>query len=357
MFAFDLILRGEAKGQLRYAIGAGLFTLFIGWQHAYDLILVYGILGGYGLLRLLRDRRLPIFLLQSGVIVGLLSVWPALYSVALTSLDATWKQVLAQYANAGVYTPNPLSLLVLMGPAFLLALFTALRDDPLRVRGLDDNALFLKAWFWFNFALLYIPADYQIKMLNGWQVPIAILATQGLFRHVLPWVEEISRRRWKWSPAAIRSGLVMVWIAAVLPTNLYLWAWRFVELGRRDYPYYLHREEVAALAWLDGRVASDDVVLASLTIGQYVPMLTGAHAFLAHWAQTLDFYDKSRLVEEFFAAEADPARCRAILKDYSVDYVFYGPVERGLGGSCQNAMSATQLVYSSALIQIYQVSP
>jgi hypothetical protein len=31
MFAFDLMLRGEVKGQWRYAVFAGLFTQFLGW--------------------------------------------------------------------------------------------------------------------------------------------------------------------------------------------------------------------------------------------------------------------------------------------------------------------------------------
>jgi hypothetical protein len=50
------------------------------------------------------------------------------------------------------------------------------------------------------------------------------------------------------------------------------------------------------------------VVLSSLTIGQYIPAYTGAHAFLAHWAQTLDFFGKSRMVDEFFAAGTDNQR-------------------------------------------------
>ncbi|MEK7786759.1 MAG: hypothetical protein AAB658_15220, partial [Chloroflexota bacterium] len=187
IFVFDLILRGQVKGQLRYAVAAGLVALFLGWQHAYDLVTVYTIMLTYAILLALRDRRLPMHMIWSGIIVGLISCSPAIYSVILTKVDPLWKEVLAQFANADVYTPPLFRLPVLLGPAFLLALFTALKDKPLRLQGLSDNDLFVKGWFFITFVLVYLPVDYQIHLINGWQIPIAILATQGLFKYVLPY--------------------------------------------------------------------------------------------------------------------------------------------------------------------------
>ena len=71
VFVFDLVLEGERQSRLRYPIAAGLFALFLGWQHAYDLISVYGVLLAYASLRWLRDRRIPIFLTWSIFIVGI----------------------------------------------------------------------------------------------------------------------------------------------------------------------------------------------------------------------------------------------------------------------------------------------
>jgi hypothetical protein len=356
IFIFDLVLRGQAKQQLRYAVYAGLVALILGWQHAYDLVLVYGILGSYMVMMAVRDRRLPAYLIKGCFIIGIISWWPALYSAVLTSLDPLWKQVLAQFANAGVYTPNPLQLPILLGPAFLLAVFTFVADNPFRLRGLSDDGLFLKTWFLANFFLIYIPTDYQIHMLNGWQVPIAILATQGLFRYVLPFVEGLGAgRRWSWSKEKIQRWLVVGLVLIVLPTNAYLLLWRFFDLGRHDYPYYLHNEELAALTWLDTHANPDDVTLSSLTIGQYVPALTGTHAFLGHWAQTVDFYDKSAMVDEFFATGTNDARRQEILQQYSVDYVFYGPAERDLGNYMLQSSPVLQRVYTASQVEIYQV--
>ncbi len=354
IFVFYLVLRGETQGQLRYAVGAGLLALFLGWQHAYDLWSVYAVLGAYAALRTARDRRWPTYLIQSGLIIGLISWWPALYAVILTSADPVWKAVLAQFVNAGVFTPNLLQLPILLGPAFVLALLTALWQRPFRLQGVSNNQLFLRGWFFVTFILIYLPVDYQVHLINGWQVPIAILATQGLFDYVVPFVERrLNGRGWAGTRSTVQRGLMTALVLAIVPTNAYLLGWRFTELSRHDYPYYLYKDDVAALAWLDAHVQPDDVVLSSLTIGQYIPAYTGAHAFLAHWAQTLDFFGKSQMVDEFFAASTDNQRRQEIMRQYQVDYVYVGPAERSLGTFVAEKAAFLRPVFTSSQVVIY----
>lgn len=358
IFIFYLVWRGQVKEKLGYAVAAGLVAQFLGWQHAYDLTLVYGILGGYTLLTFLRDRRLPAYLIKSDLIIGMLSFLPALYSVILTRADPLWKEVLAQFSNAGVFTPNLLHLPILLGFAFLLAVFTVIKDNPFRLQGVSDKDLFLRSWFWSNFLLIYIPTDFQIHMLNGWQVPIAILAVQGLFHYVKPGVEKILN---KWtlhlSSESLKRFLGIGIIVIILPTNIYLWTWRFVDLSRHDYPYYLNKDEISALNWLDKNASPDSVVLSSLTIGEYIPAMTGAHAFLAHWAQTVDFYGKTNMVNEFFASGTSDSRRQQILAQYHVNYVFYGPAEKALGGYQPGGSNYLELVFSAPAGKVYAVRP
>jgi hypothetical protein len=357
IFVFYLVLQGQANNQLRYGVAAGLFAFLWGWQHAYDLILVYGILGLYTALLVVRDRRLPYFLIKTDLIIGALSWWPALYSVILTKVDPLWEQVLAQFANAGVFTPNLLHLPILLGFAFILALFTFIKDNPLHMDGVSDKELFIKSWFLGNFLLIYIPTDYQVHMLNGWQVPIAILATQGIFRYLAPFIVKSATKfkRELLDITRVQHVLGVFLIIIILPTNLYLWVWRFVDLSRQDYPYYLYKDEVTAFNWLEDNAKPDDVVLSSLTIGQYIPAWTGTHAFLAHWAQTVNFYEKSTMVENFFSAKTDDVKREAILQAYGVDYIFYGPVEKSMGSFDPETEPYLKRVFTSPLVQLYKV--
>ncbi|MFW6116646.1 MAG: hypothetical protein ACOC6F_02870, partial [bacterium] len=142
---------------------------------------------------------------------------------------------------------------------------------------------------------------------------------------------------------------------AVLPTNLYLWTWRFVDLNRHDYPFYLHRDDVAALDWLRENASPDAVVLSSLTVGQYIPAISGNTAFLAHWAQTVNFYDKRNRVARFFdAAVCDEERAK-ILSAFDVDYVFRGPAERELGSYDPKDSPWLELTFSTPQAEVYRV--
>ncbi len=353
-----LLLIGEQRGQLRYAVWAGLVTHFLGWQHGYDLLIVWGVPAVYIVARWVRDQRLPTWWVKALLITGLLSWPPALYAVLLTRLDPTWKEVLAQFANAGVFTPSFPHMLILLGLPFILAIVTVvlLVRDARRHRTdsagplLADAELFVGVWFVAGWALTYVPTDFQIHMLNSWQVPIGLLATVGLFRYVRPALEQ---RR-----GVDRLAILVVpaFIVLILLTNLYLWMWRFVDLNRYDYPYYLCCDEVTAMEWLAEHSPPDAIVLSSYDTGRYVPALSGRRAFLAHWAQTLDFYDKRERVERFFDAGVDDAERLETLQTFGIDYVLYGPAERALGQYNPGDSPLFSAIFSNTRVTIYRVS-
>lgn len=355
ILVFELVLRGERANKLSYAVGAGLVALFLGWQHAYDLISVYTVLGAYGLLKFWRDRRIPRYIFISGVLIVGISCWPAVYSVLLTSLDPLWKDVLAQFANAGVFTPNLLHLPILLGFAFLLALIMAIKYNPIRSAINSDHELFIAGWFWISFVIVYLPVDYQIHLLNGWQIPIAIFATKGLFEWIIPALNkkiQIKEKFMGWNFERLGPVIFLVLISL---TNVYLFFWRFIDLSRHDYPYYLHRDEVRALKWLEREGVGTDVVLSSLDIGQYVPALSGKHAFLAHWAQTVSYHEKVILVEGFYSGDVPDETSMNLLRKHEIRYVFYGSAEKRLGNFRPAEMEFLDLVFSLPFAEVYLV--
>ena len=352
-----LLLIGERKRQLRYAVGAGLVAHFLGWQHGYDLLIVWGVPAAYLVALWVRDRRLPTWWVKALLITGLLSWPPALYAVLLTRLDPTWKEVLAQFANAGVFTPNFPHMLILLGLPFILAIVTTVlmvwdarchRTDPVGPL-LADVELFVGVWFVAGWALTYVPTDFQIHMLNSWQVPIGLLATIGLFRYIRPALGQ------RWGADRWATLVVPAFVVLILLTNLYLWMWRFVDLSRYDYPYYLYRDEVAAMKWLEDHSPSDAIVLSSYDTGRYVPALSGRRAFLAHWAQTLNFYEKREMVEQFFDSQVNDRRRREILGLFDGGFVFYGPAEQALGDYDPHAATFLEEVFTSPHVTLFRI--
>lgn len=348
---FGLVLLGQRSQKLKYAWAAAAVSLLLGVQHSYDMFLIYPVIGLYALFIWTRDRQFPMYLFKMGLIVVLISMWPALQAFYITQADDVWKGVLAQFDNAGAWTPPPYLLPILMGVQWLLAIWALDIKTPWRER--DDTHLFIMAWFLSHFVLIYIPLNFQIHLLSGWQVVTAALATIGLYTRVLPWLQ----KRFQNTPherLALYASAALILIT--IPTNVYLIGWRFIDLRRAENPFYLRKTEVAALDYLESQVKSDDVVLASLDIGQFVPALTGARSFLGHWAQTLDFYGKEALVQAFFNSATADADRENTLRQYNVSYVVYSPEEAELGDYNPADASYLTEIYSEGDTRVYQVN-
>jgi hypothetical protein len=286
---------------------AGASALGLALSHPYDLLTVYAILAVFGAVVLAQTRRFPWPLVVSGVVVVAFSAPTAFYYQNLTAHDPLWRSILAQYANAGVWTPAHLHLVVLMGLPLLLAIVGLF---PATAR--DDRFWFVAVWAAVGLVLIYIPVVYQIKFLGGWQFPLAILATHAWHDRVVPslgrWIDRIPH------PAVSREAMCRaVIVLLVVPTNLYLFSWRFVELRRHAAPYYMHRDEAAAFDWLAGHASERDVVIAPEITGQFVPNYGRTRAYLAHWAMTNRYHERSANVRKFFdPATSDPWRERLI---------------------------------------------
>ncbi len=351
---FGVVLLGQRAQNLRYAWLAAALALLLSLQHAYDMFIIYPVIGLYALFIWVRDRRFPLYLFKLGVIVVLVSMWPALQAFIITSVDPVWKGVLAQFGNAGAYTPPPLNLILLMGLAWLLAIWAL--DIRTAWRDRDDTHLFILAWFLAHFPLVYIPLDFQIHLLSGWQVVTAVLAVIGLHTRVIPLLRRVfknapQQRLVRWASAAL--------VLVVLPANIYIFTWRFVDLRRYNYPFYAETDLIAAFEYLSAQARPDNVVLSSLMTGQYVPALTGARSYLGHWAQTLDFFTKQANVETFFDPTATDAERENILREFGVDFVIFGSSERALhpGGSHDPAaVPFLEEAFSSGETIVYRVT-
>lgn len=349
MLSFEFSWRGWLYKRTKDMVIAGGLAFLLSWMHAYDLIIIYGITAIFGLLLWIRNRAFPWRLFWGGVIVVAMSCSGAVYSVILTRADPLWKEILAQFTNAGVFTPSPLHMVMLFGfPLFLATL--AWIGLALREQWQDTN-LFVMGWFLGGAVISYIPTVYQIHMLNSWQIPMMILAAIGLHDFIIP---AINRRRPDFSIHLSRWASAVI-ILAVLPTNLYLWSWRFVELSRHTYSYYLYRDEITALKWLKQNTSPGDIVLASGTIGQYIPALSGNTAFLAHWAQTIGYYEKVNRVNSFFnPATPDTERAQTV-RAFHIAYVFFGPAERQLGAYNPATTPWLTPAFPNSQVDIYRV--
>jgi hypothetical protein len=343
--------RMHHRGHPRYCALAGAAALALALFHAYDLIPIYATLGLTGLVLWVRDRRFPSRLAIAGGAVAVVSGPVAFYYQRLTATDPLWQQVLSQYVNAGVWTPPHLHLFVLMGLPLALAAYAV------AARLVDsDERLFVLAWAVCGFVLIYVPVVYQIKFLNGWQLPLAVLAAAAWHERIVPalaaWLRERGmvslERRWQvWAGALL--------VAATLPTNLYLFAWRLTEMRRHDAPYFLHVDEKAALDWLAANASPADVVLAPLALGQFVPNYGEARPVVAHWAMTVRFFERRDAAERFFEPSTPVTERSGLIDREAVTLVLRPKPEMREATWAPATALRLALVFDRPRAQVYRV--
>jgi hypothetical protein len=405
LLVLGLAWLGHERRHFGLSLAAAGVALFLGLGHIYDLVTVWAVLGTFGVLLTLRDGfRWRTF--ASLAVVVLVSAPASLYFGWVSSpANPMWQQALAQYDNLGSFTPSPLHLLLLLGITFFLAMGGFVRglgsstgltcacatsagragsfDNPStgltcacatptrwrepgrasagRAGSLGRQSrrdLFLKGWFIVNLIIIYLPLRFQVMLLTGFQFVLAALATDFVFERLIPWLEarwaRERRQRWlarerlvRWVPALL--------LLAVLPTNLYLFAWRFVDLHRYTYPFYLYRDEVSAMRWLELNTDPDQAVLSAFVTGHYIPGLAGNRAFLANAVMTIDFNHKREVVKDFFDPATSDAERRAIIQKYGIGYIFFGPAEREVGAYDPVTSPWLTLAFSNSNVDVYRV--
>lgn len=331
------VIAATETGRPWPTVAAGAGAALISAVHAYDLLIVFAVAIGVGIVHAVRTRRVPLRVLTPIGVMGLAALPMAAHYVRLTTLDPLWRAVLAQYANAGVWTPRPAHLPLLMGAPLLLAAAAGF-GRPGRHR-LD---IWLWTWVLGGAVLIYLPTVYQVKMLLGWQVPLAVLAARAWHTRIRPMFG---------GQARLASATLLV---LILPTNVYLYAWRFVDLGRARAPYFLTRDEAAALNWLASHASPDDVVLAPEAIGQFVPNYGRTRTFLAHWAMTTRYYERRDLVRAFFDPATNDAWRTALLEREQVTLVMRLASRDDRAVADLGAMPGVDQVFDAPGVQIYR---
>jgi hypothetical protein len=194
--------------------------------------------------------------------------------------------------------------------------------------------------------LLYAPVTQQRRFVQGLQIPLAIVATVGLFQTVLPWLARTRifktlLQRPGYSTAGLQRLTVASLLAFAAIANLYIFIGTTVMLGIvQPYPLFRPTSELQAMDWLRTNTSHDDAILSAYWTGSYLPYRAGNTVFVGQRYETAQFEEKWRAAEKFFSADADDTWRRALLSRFSIAYVFAGRAERE-----QNELNLAQLSY------------
>jgi hypothetical protein len=273
-----------------------------------------------------------------------------LYSLAVFTLNPVMRQWSAQNL---ILSPHPLHYVM----GYALVGLLAVGGVAYVLRRRDEMLLRLFAWVVVVLPLLYLPFNLQRRLIEGWQIPLVILAALGLVRFVLPAWSRTRLVRWlirfpRYSVRGLVRWAVTLLILALVPTNVLLLGSASVAVIARAAPIFRDGGEVRALDWLAARATYADVVLATYAAGNYVPARVGARAFIGLGTETAHLEDKQTLVERFFDPSTSDEWRASFLRQYGITYVFAGPLEQFAPGSTRALLP----VYQSGEYTIYQAA-
>jgi hypothetical protein len=355
--SLTLLLKSERVRRFGPAVAGGCCAAMLAASHAFEAVAFVPIAAVYLLLDALGLGRLPgSNRLKSAAIVLGLPLSMLIINRWMLMREPIWGDVVARL---DFHTPEPFRLIFGLGASFFIAVLTS---EGLLCMGRPSGERMAKAWVLTVLFLAYVPyINWRWHLLNGIQIPLAILATQGLrrtiFRRILLRRRARRRRglpRGLWAPPALAATMTAVMLACCLSAaNLFL-SYRY-EARKVRVPAFLTTGEVSAMSWMDRAVSRDALIFASGMTGNYVPRMSGQRVFLGEDKLTQAFEARERNVREFFSGDWDDAKRMALLKQFRVDYVFYGPDERKLGPYDPARAAFLTPVYDRDGIQIYQV--
>jgi hypothetical protein len=270
---------------------------------------------------------------RNWVVLGLLSAPPVLYTVYVFSVDP----VLRQW-NAQNYLPSPSPIHYLLAYGVWLAF--AIPGWWVLWQRRPRLALLAGGWVLAAALLLYTPIPTQRRLIEGVQLPLAVLAVLGL---------TVALRR-------LRRWLVPAVLALTLPTAALLWTGALLAARAPAEPIFHPADQVAAFDWLAEHGQVGQVVLSAYATGNPLPAYAPLIAYIGHGPETVFLAAKAPRVAAFYSTAPDADRLR-LLADGRIRYVIEGPHERALGSFDPAPVPYLAWRYANDTYAIYEVRP
>jgi hypothetical protein len=270
-------------------------------------------------------------LLQSRLLLVLVAGGPILlYDFWIIRVDP----VLAGWNSQNITTSPALwDLALSLSPFIWLAIPGAICT----VKRRDKSAMTLVFWAVLGLLLVYLPFSLQRRFLMGLFVPVVALAIIGL-----DWLLSGSKSRLKM--------FVVVVFGLTFPTNLVVLLTGLHGIQTQDPIIFLTKAEVAAFQWLRSNTPEDALILAAPQTGLWIPAHTGQRVIYGHPFESLRAEETEKEVSSFYET-GDPA----ILREYPIEYIFYGPRESDLNP--EFPLHGLEPVYSAGGVVIYAAPP
>ena len=341
---------------------AGLLWLTMGLFQPLRVPIAWVIIGSHWLLLSARglwrqNRALWWHWAWRGMWVSAISAPIGVYTLVAFSLDPVLRQWAAQNL---ILSPHPLHYLAAYGLLFPWALL-GLRQIW---RKWTESGALLFAWTLALPFLIYFPYNLQRRLAEGFWVVWVILALIALDKKAsIESAETVERSQTKRKNAAFS---VVRFFASAKAGSQFIFGLTFITtlilfLGSLQFvlhpaePLFRPAAEVEALTALNALAPADSVVLSAFETGNIIPAYAPVYVVIGHGPESVGLAELKPRVDAVYAAATEDAERRALLDEFTVDYIFWGPHESALGDWNPAEADDLEIVYQSGAYAIFAV--
>lgn len=304
-------------------LAAGLLSFALSILYPQSLVPLGAAVGGYVLVYSIRKKQLGLRELQWLLVIVLPAVPVAAYYAAIVTYNPVAKGWIAQNITLA---PSPVTMIFGLGVPLLIALpgiYYALRHFE------QDGDQLALMWLLAIIIVMYLPTNIQRRFSVGLMIPIAYFAARALDGF---WFPRVSRA---WRYRLLVAVIPLMTLSHIFPllSNIPL------SNGAVPVGPFLERDYAVTFQWLKQNTDANDVILAASDVSVWIPGWVGARVVYGHPFETMNAAIKETQIVNWYRGE-DAAICRALLNEYQVKYVIFGPQEKKLGTtSCLNDLT------------------
>jgi len=317
----------------RPGLSTGFLWLIMGLMQPLAVVLGWvilvahsGILFAERRLRLWRKEAIDwsswrIWLGRSAVIISVTAPI-VIYTAWAFSADPVLHRWTAQNL---ILSPHPLHYLAAYGlliPFGIAGIYQLKREKQL-------GRWLLVAWSLALPFLVYAPYPLQRRLAEGYWVALIAQAMVFFDRN-----EQKRFRGYQWV------------LGLALPTTLILSLGGGSATLTPGRPIFRPRAEIEAFLFLDEIAEADKVVLASYETGNALPAWAPVFVVIGHGPESVGLAELTPRVENFYQANTTTKERLALIAEFGVDFIFWGPNEQLLGDWNPHIEEFLRLVYN-----------
>ena len=313
---FALFLKGLESQKLKHFVLAALTFFALAFEHPFNLgVVVATILLTTAWITATRPNVNKLKITRGLLIIlffSLLGVVYQIYEISQNHVLQSWA------AQNKLISPDPLQWFLGYGAIIFLALVGAekfLKENK-------PGQILIISWVATSAALLYSPIFFQRRFSEGLHIPLAIMATFGVFaipslfaKYVVPKARTTLATFSVWAIILFLSissfGAVANDVDAIQSDSL------------SYYYYHLLKSEMTGLKWLKNETNKNDIIMANWFYGNLIPGAIGRKVYVGHHVQTPFFDRKINLINKFLLNK-NSAEAHRFLKENGITYIFLG---------------------------------